>query len=176
MKDQYQIIMAGSGGQGLVSCGIILAEAAILEGNNAVQTQSYGIASRGGFSKSEVIISQHEILFQQVQEPDVVLALTEEAMEMYAAIQSQIPVFYDTTLLQTRAGENLYGYPFTELAGKLGHVGTANIIALGAIVAKTGMVQITSLAQALLGKFSGKIAEMNIKALQTGVNLVLNIN
>ena len=171
MKDKYEIIMAGSGGQGLVSCGIILAEAAIIEGQNAAQTQSYGIATRGGFSKSEVVISRNEIIFQQVQEPDVVLALTEQAMEMYASIESQIPVFYDTTLLKIRVGDNLYGYPFTELASKLGHVGTANIIALGAMAAKTNMVQIESLALALKKRFSGKVAEMNIKALNIGVEL-----
>ncbi|SFH02992.1 2-oxoglutarate ferredoxin oxidoreductase subunit gamma [Desulfotomaculum arcticum] len=171
MKDKYEIIMAGSGGQGLVSCGIILAEAAIIEGQNAAQTQSYGIATRGGFSKSEVVISRNEIIFQQVQEPDVVLALTEQAMEMYATIESQIPVFYDTTLLKIRVGDNLYGYPFTELASKLGHVGTANIIALGAMAAKTNMVQIESLALALKKRFSGKVAEMNIKALNIGVEL-----
>lgn len=176
MKDQYEIIMAGSGGQGLVSCGIILAEAAIIEGQNAVQTQSYGIATRGGFSKSEVVISRNEIIFQQVQEPDVVLALTEQAMEMYATIESQIPVFYDTTLLKIRVGDNLHGYPFTELAGKLGHVGTANIIALGAMATKTEMVQIESLALALKRRFSGKVAEMNIKALNIGVELVKNDN
>jgi 2-oxoglutarate ferredoxin oxidoreductase subunit gamma len=174
MKDKYEVIMAGSGGQGLVSCGIILAEAAIIEGMNAVQTQSYGIASRGGFSKSEVIISKNEIVFQQVQEPDVVLALTEQAMEMYASVQSEIPVFYDTTLLKTRIGDNLYGYPFTELASELGHVGVANIIALGAMAALTGMVKTESLARALKRRFSGKVAEMNIKALNTGVELVKN--
>jgi 2-oxoglutarate ferredoxin oxidoreductase subunit gamma len=111
-----------------------------------------------------------------VQEPDVVLVLTEQAMEMYATIESKIPVFYDTTLLKTRVGDNLYGYPFTELASKLGHVGTANIIALGAMAAKTDMVQIESLALALKRRFSGKVAEMNIKALNIGVELVKNNN
>lgn len=172
MKVKHEVILAGSGGQGLVVSGILLAEAAILEGKNAVQTQSYGIASRGGFSKSEVIISDEEIIFQQVQEPDVILALTEQAMGMYASDQSQVPVFYDTTLLNTREGDNLYGFPFTELASKLGHVGTANTIALGAMATLTGMVKVESLATALKRRFSGKVADMNIKALDTGVQLV----
>ncbi|WP_347489980.1 2-oxoacid:acceptor oxidoreductase family protein [Desulfoscipio sp. XC116] len=174
MKGKFEIIMAGSGGQGLVSCGIVLAEAAIIEGQNAVQTQSYGIASRGGFSKSEVIISQDEIIFQQVQEPDVILALTEQAMEMYAGKQNNIPVFYDSTLLKAREGENLFGFPFTELANKLGHVGTANTIALGAMAAKTGMVKVESLVQVLKNRFSGKVADMNVNALSKGVELVKN--
>lgn len=156
----------------MVVCGIILAEAAILEGQNAVQTQSYGIASRGGFSKSEVIISRNEIMFQQVQEPDVILALTEQAMRMYTSGEPGGPVFYDTTLLERRSGRNLYGFPFTEMAGRLGHVGTANIIALGAMSTLTGMINTDSLATVLNRRFAGKVADMNIKALQAGIELV----
>ena len=83
-KERYEIILAGSGGQGLVLAGIMLGEAAVLEGRNVVQTQSYGIASRGGLSLAEVIIDREEIIYQQVQEPDIILALTEEALEKYA--------------------------------------------------------------------------------------------
>jgi len=171
MKDKYEVILAGSGGQGLVVSGIILAEAAILEGKNAVQTQSYAIASRGGFSKSEVIISINEIIFQQVQKVDLVLALTEQAMEMYASIQG-IPIFYDTTLLKERAGDNLYGFPFIGIAGGLGHAGMANTIALGAMAELMGIVKKESLAEILKRRFPEKTAEMNIKALNTGVELV----
>ena len=172
MKKKFEVIMAGSGGQGLVVCGIILAEAAILEGQNAVQTQSYGIASRGGFSKSEVIISREEIIFQQVQEPDVVLALTEQAMQMYAYGKSGVPVFYDSSLVKRRNGRDLYGFPFTEMANLLGHAGMANIIALGAMTNLTGMVDTESLAAVLQRRFEGKLGELNAKALHTGMNLV----
>ncbi|WP_027365367.1 2-oxoacid:acceptor oxidoreductase family protein [Desulfotruncus alcoholivorax] len=171
MKERYEIILAGSGGQGLIVCGMMLGEAAILEGKNVVQTQSYGIASRGGFSKAEVIIDRDEIIFQQVQKPDLVLALTEEAMEIYASGSPEIPVFYDTTLLKTRSGENLYGFPFTEMARELGHTGTANMIALGVMSAVTGLVKMESLAAVINKRFSGKVAEMNIKALNLGLAL-----
>jgi 2-oxoglutarate ferredoxin oxidoreductase subunit gamma len=172
VKNRYEVILAGSGGQGLIVCGMILAEAAILEGKNVVQTQSYGIASRGGFSKSEVIISEEEIIFQQVQQPDVLLVLTEQAMSRYSSYRSRVPIFYDSTLVKTAPGPNLYGYPFADLAAKLGHVGTANIIALGAMATVTGMVRAESLERVLNRRFSGKTAEMNIKALCTGIELV----
>lgn len=172
-KDRYEVILAGSGGQGLVVSGMMLAEAAMLGGKNVVQTVSYGIASRGGFSKAEVIIDKGEIIFQQVQNPDIVLALTEEAMEMYENLAgSGIPIFYDTTLLKTRTGNNLYGFPFTEMAEKLGHVGTANMIALGAMSLVTGVVDRDDLIKVINKRFSGKAAEMNIKALNNSVDLV----
>lgn len=174
-KDRYEVIMAGSGGQGLIVSGIMLGEAAMLEGKNVVQTQSYGIASRGGFSAAEVIIDKDEIIFQQVQHSDMVLVLTEEAMEKYQELaQFGILVFYDTTLLKPRTGDCLYGYNFTEMAGKLGHVGMTNMIALSLMSAVTGMVELESLVKVVNRRFSGKIAKMNIKALHTGASLVNN--
>ena len=56
-----EIRLSGSGGQGLITAGIILAEAALLDGLNVVQSQSYGPEARGGASKAEVIISNNEI-------------------------------------------------------------------------------------------------------------------
>lgn len=171
-KDRYEIVMAGSGGQGLIVSGMMLGEAAMLEGKNVVQTQSYGIASRGGFSQAEVIIDSGEILFQQVEAPDMALALTEEAMERYFPLaESGRPVFYDTTLLAAREGEQLYGFPFTAMAGELGHVGMANMIALGAMSAVTGVVRLESLAEVVGRRFAAKVAEMNRKALQIGAAL-----
>jgi 2-oxoglutarate ferredoxin oxidoreductase subunit gamma len=169
----YEVVLAGSGGQGLVSSGIMLGEAAILEGKNVTQTTSYGIFQRGGLSIAEVIISNEEILYQRVQEPDIVLALNDDGMNLYGPLgEKRIPVFYDTTLIQKRGGDNLYGYPFTEMASILGHSGMANVIALGAVVAKNGMIKKESL-EAILGKwFEGKMLEMNITALNKGIALI----
>ena len=113
----YEVVLAGSGGQGLVFSGILLGEAAILEGRNVTQTGSYGIFRRGGLSIAEVIISDEEILYQRVQNPDIVLALNDSSMKLYAPLADKgAAVFYDTTLAQGHGGENLYGYPFTEMA------------------------------------------------------------
>lgn len=171
-KQRYEVIMAGSGGQGLVVSGIMLAEAAILEGKNVVQTVSYGIATRGGFSMAEVIIDPAEIIFQQVEHADCVLTLTEEAMEKFQSMSGEgTDIFYDTTLLKERKGKNLYGYPFTDMASKMGHVGMANIIALGCMAQMSGMVEVKSLASVIRERFSGNVLELNLKALQTGVEL-----
>jgi 2-oxoglutarate ferredoxin oxidoreductase subunit gamma len=171
-KERYEVIMAGSGGQGLILSGIMLAEAAILEGKNVVQTVSYGIATRGGFSMAEVIIDREEIIFQQVQNADIVLTLTEEAMEKFHSLSGQgASIFYDTTLLNPRPGERLYGQPFTEMASKMGHAGMANIIALGYMAQMEGMVRKESLAEVIKKRFSGNVLEMNLKALEAGAGL-----
>lgn len=171
-KDRYEVILAGSGGQGLVVSGIMLAEAAMREGKNVVQTVSYGIATRGGFSMAEVIIDKREIIFQQVQKPDAILILTEEAMEkVHTMAQPGTAIFYDTTLLAERKEKRFYGHPFTDLASGIGHVGMANVIALGAIARTTGVVRIESLAEVVKEHFSGAVRDSNLKALQTGVDL-----
>ena len=171
-KDRYEVILAGSGGQGLVVSGIMLAEAAMLEERNAVQTVSYGIASRGGFSMAEVIIDSQEIIFQQVQKADMVLILTEEAMEKLQATAEQgALIFYDTTLLKEQKRARFYGRPFTAMAGKMGHVGMANVIALGYMAQNTGVVATESLAEVIRNRFSGKVRDSNLKALQAGIDL-----
>ncbi len=167
-----EIILAGSGGQGLVLSAILLAEAALLEGRNVVQTQSYGIATRGGLSLAEVIIDQDEIVFQQVRRPDCVLVLTEEAAKKYDAWAAQgVPFFYDSTLVRERHGAHMHGLAFTQLASDLGSVGSVNIIALGALAAHTGVVSAASLEIAVDRQFRGPAAALNRQALAAGGQL-----
>ncbi|MHB8771289.1 MAG: 2-oxoacid:acceptor oxidoreductase family protein [Syntrophales bacterium] len=172
-KQRYEVILAGSGGQGLVLSGIMLAEAAILEGKNAVQTVSYGTYVRGGFSMAGVIIDSEEIIFQEVENADVVLALTEETMEKFEPLAKEgTALLYDTTLIKERTGKGLFGHPFTEMANKMGNVGMVNIIALGYMAKKNGIVQVASLAEVIRRRFSGKTREANLKALAAGEELV----
>ena len=78
-----QIRLSGSGGQGVITAAIIYAEAAVAEGKEAVQSQSYGPEARGGASKSEVIIDDGPIYHPHVKTPDVVLAMTQKAADKY---------------------------------------------------------------------------------------------
>ena len=174
-SSRREIILAGSGGQGLVLSAVLLAEAALLEGKNVVQTQSYGIASRGGLSLAEVIIDEGEIIFQQVRRPDCVLALTEEAAKKFEAWAAQgVAVLYDSTLARERSGPNFHGHPFTQLASELGNVGSVNILALGTVAAHTGVVRRESLEQLVRQRFSGRSRELNLQVLRAGSELGAN--
>ncbi|WP_028323269.1 2-oxoacid:acceptor oxidoreductase family protein [Desulfatirhabdium butyrativorans] len=168
-----EVILAGTGGQGLILAGILLAEAAILEGKNVVQTQSYGIASRGGLSVAEVIIDTDEILFQQVQHPDCILTLTEEAVQKYESWAGKgVPILYDSTLAQPRTAPNFMGVAFTKMASDLGNEMSVNLLALGTVAGKTGIVKIEALEQMIRKRFKGAAAEMNLKVLATGYGLM----
>ena len=82
---KLELRLSGFGGQGLITAGIILAEAAILDGMNAVQSQSYGPEARGGASKAEVIIAAEEIDYPKVAEADLCLSMSQQASDKYAA-------------------------------------------------------------------------------------------
>jgi 2-oxoglutarate ferredoxin oxidoreductase subunit gamma len=161
-----EFILAGTGGQGLILAGILLAEAAILDGRNVVQTQSYGIASRGGLSLAEVIIDDDEIIFQQVRKPDCVLALSEEAATKYETWAAKgVMLLYDSALVQARTGPNFRGHGFTQAAGDMGHSDSANIVALGALAACTRAVSMRSLEQTIAERFRAPARERNLRLL-----------
>lgn len=173
MKKKFEIVLAGSGGQGLVMGGILLAEAAMSENKNVVQTQSYGIATRGGFSKSEVIVSEDEIIFQQVEKPDMIVALTEEAMQLYDEFVDSATIVYDSDLVEPRRGNKVFGFPFTKTALDLGSAKVLNLIALGLVSETTGIVQKTSLEATITKRFGTK-STSNIKAMNKGIEFASN--
>ena len=85
MSFHYEIRLSGAGGQGLILVGKILAEAAaIYDDKNATQSQSYGPEARGGASRSEVIISDSDIDYPKATQIDLLLAMTQEAVDKYA--------------------------------------------------------------------------------------------
>jgi len=172
IRRHTEIILAGSGGQGLILAGILLAEAAMLEGRNVVQTQSYGIASRGGLSLAEVIVDDDEIVFQQVRRPDCVLALSEEAAAKFGGWAAKgVTVLYDETIVAPRSGENFIGRPFTQTASDLGAAGSVNLLALAAVAALTDVVQAASLERLVRNSFRGAALDTNLRMLAAGAEL-----
>lgn len=170
------IRLTGTGGQGLILAGIILAEAALLEGKNAIQSQSYGPEARGGASKAEVIIADEAIHFPKVQESDYLLCMSEKAYEKYNGGMKQDSVLIiDTTFVeevQNPKAKTTYAIPITELAIKAtGKEMTANICALG-IISALGIVNEEALQKAILKRIPKGTEELNMKAFEAGKNAV----
>ena len=83
--ETYRIVFSGSGGQGVITAAIILAEAAAIHNDlYAVQSQSYGPEARGGATRSDVIISKRSIDYPKVSNPDLLVALTQEAYTKFS--------------------------------------------------------------------------------------------
>lgn len=170
------IRLTGTGGQGLILAGIILAEAALLEGKNAIQSQSYGPEARGGASKAEVIIADEAIHYPKVLESDYLLSMSEKAYEKYNGGMKQNSVLIlDTTFVKEVPNEKAaktIAVPITRLAKEAtGREMTANIAALG-ILSALGIVAEKPLKQAILHRIPKGTEELNMKAFEVGKNAV----
>jgi 2-oxoglutarate ferredoxin oxidoreductase subunit gamma len=172
-----EIRLSGSGGQGIILAGIILAEAALLEGKNAVQSQSYGPEARGGASKSEVIISSESVDYPKVTDPSLVLALTSEAYTKYArGCSAGVVVLVDDSV-NTLLDEGVLSLPIIRTAREeLGRPIVANIVALGAINGVAKLVAPESLEKAVLNRVPKGTEDLNRKALHLGYKLIAESN
>lgn len=171
---RVEIRLAGSGGQGIVLAGVILAEAAILAGKNAAQSQAYGPESRGGHARADVVIADGEIGFPQAQRLDVLLALTREACERFAAdLKPDGLLVVDAKAVpEPLAGEwRCRSLPIAETAEKAGSLLAVNVVALGAIAELTGVVDAETLERAVAARVPRQ-RELNLRALEAGRQLV----
>jgi 2-oxoglutarate ferredoxin oxidoreductase subunit gamma len=177
MAQRYEVRLSGSGGQGLVLGGVILAEAvALYEGLNAVQTQSYGPEARGGASKSEVIISDAEIDYPKATAIDLLLTLTQESCDKYSPDLKDGGIILADSRMVTKLPEGdykVYHLPIIDTAKeKVGKVFVANIVALGAIARLVDSVSIESVEKAVLSRVPKGTEELNKRALKLGYELV----
>ena len=171
MSSRYEIRLAGSGGQGLILAGIILAEAAgVYDGKFVCQTQSYGPEARGGASKAEVVISDAAIDYPKAIRPDVLLALNQKSLEAFSAdLKPGGLLLVDADLVKEVPGGRVIALPFTRIARELGRAMAANIVALGALAQLTGAVSLESLTTAVLARVPKGTEDLNRQALAAGV-------
>lgn len=173
MSGRYEIRLAGSGGQGLVLGGVILAEAAALyDGKNAVQSQSYGPESRGGASKSEVVLSDSEIDYPKTTHINLLLLFTEAAADKYLKECPETAlVVADADLVPNEIPSKFRSVkaPITRIAREqVGKEFVANIVAVALLRELTGMVTEEALEKAVLSRVPKGTEEMNKKALALG--------
>lgn len=176
MQGRREIRLSGSGGQGILLAGIILAEAALLEGKNAVQSQSYGPEARGGASKSEVIISGQDIDYPKVSQPEILMALTEEAYHKYCqGMQAGSVLVVDESIPLAESvpsGVKVVSAPILRAALEtVKRPIVANIIALGVLVGASRIVKQESLEQAVLNRVPRGTEDLNRQALAVGFQL-----
>ena len=176
MSFRYEIRLSGEGGQGLVLAGKILAEAAaIYDDHNATQSQSYGPEARGGASKSDVIISDGEIDYPKAENIDLLLALTQEALDKYLSdLRPEGILVVDSDAVE-RIPEGKWRVlrnPFVRIAREqLGKAVVANIVALGLLVRLSRAVNEDSAEQAILARVPKGTEDLNRRAYRLGLDL-----
>jgi len=175
-----QIIVAGVGGQGCVSAGQMLAEAAsIYEKRNALMCCAYGSEARGTFTKADVIIDDKKIYFPEVQEADVIIALHQIAYERYAGkVGPTTKLIYDSvTVTPHESAAEQIGMPITKLAEDAGAAISQNVVMLGILSAFAGTAGVEPLEKMVEKKFANKpkLIPVNIAALHAGYEYAKSI-
>jgi 2-oxoglutarate ferredoxin oxidoreductase subunit gamma len=173
MKGKQEIRLAGFGGQGIVLSGHILGKAATLfERRNAVFTQSYGPEARGGSCSADVVISEGTIHYPKVARPNVLVLMSQGALNTYGELIADDGVMIiDQDLVSLGEGSQnvrVYRVPFTRIAEELGRAIVANIVMLGALAALGGVVTYESLKESVVSSIPAGTEELNLAAFNKG--------
>lgn len=178
-----QIRFSGFGGQGVILMGIVLARAASLyektttddghsRGKQAIQTQSYGPSARGGHSKCDVKISDHQMLYPFVEIPDDLIIMSQQAYLKYIGDRKpDTRILIDPDLVLERPEGDVYEVAATKAAESLGTRIVANIVMLGAFREISDIVSRDALEKALFDSLPPATHELNKKALSLGAEL-----
>jgi len=174
--ERCRMVFSGSGGQGVITAAILIAEAAVLYENLiAVQSQTYGPAARGGATRSDVIISDSNINFPKVLQPNVLVCLTQEAYNLfYPIIRPGGLLITDTRFVKTekKVDAQQKEYPmYRTVMDKIGKPIVFNICMLGAVISLTDLVKSESIIKVLENRIPSSFLEMNRKALNLGMEL-----
>ncbi len=176
MKKRTRLVFSGSGGQGVITAAIILAEAAVIhEGMNATQSQSYGAAARGGSTRSDIIISHNEIDYPGVIQPNILVCLTQESYNTFAPIIRPGGTLLTDSRYVQQAKKNdakQYDLPmYDQVMEQIGKPIVFNICVLGAVVGLTSLIKPKSMLAAIKDRVPKDFIELNTKAFELGLEM-----
>ncbi|MCX5657786.1 MAG: 2-oxoacid:acceptor oxidoreductase family protein [Candidatus Omnitrophica bacterium] len=176
MKEE--IICAGFGGQGIMFLGKLLAYLGMKEGKFVTWMPSYGAEVRGGTAHSMVIISSEEIASPLVNKPTTAIIMNQPSADKFLPrIKSGSLAIINTSLAVVKSLNcdlDILKIPATEIAVQLGNIKTANMVILGAYLAKNKICHLEKAKKVLKEVFSGKLLKINEEALDAGYEFTLN--
>jgi 2-oxoglutarate ferredoxin oxidoreductase subunit gamma len=172
---RIEVRISGLGGQGVVLAGVILGRAAFYEGKHVVQTQSYGAEARGSAAKSEVIISDGKIGFPRVRKCDILVAMSQSALETYLKdLKEKGVLIVDKDKVEhiPKTKAKVFKIPATKTAAKLLKSRLyANVVVLGALTKITGIVKEEAVEKAITDSVPETDIETNIRGFREGIKL-----
>lgn len=174
--ERSRLVFSGSGGQGVITAAIILAKAAVMfEGKNATQSQSYGAAARGGATRSDVLISDSEIYFPKVVQPNILVSLTQESYNTFSGIirpGGLLLVDSKFVSIEKKVDAKHISLPmYDTVMEKIGKPIVFNICMLGALLGATRLVRGESILKVLETTIPKDFMEMNKTALDLGIHM-----
>ena len=165
--------LAGLGGQGVILAGLLLGQAAVLDGLYAAGSNSYGAQARGSTCQAEVVVSSQAIDYPHVEHPNLLVAMSQGAYDAFhGSLAPEGRVLYDAGLVTPAEGPGQYGLSVTETAVRdLGNKQAANVVWVGVVAGFTGWFSQDALARAVSENVPARFLELNHKALQRGPEL-----
>lgn len=170
--ERYEIRFSGSGGQGIITAAVVMADGVgRFDNNHVCQTQSYGPEARGGKSKAEVVIAGSPIDYPKALQVDLLLAMTQTSCDAYFFdLKPDGLLVVDSGLVTQLPTSRSVSIPFTQIAREeTGKELVANMVALGAVGYLCGKVSMDGLEDALLSRVPKGTEKMNSKALRAGI-------
>ena len=172
-------IFSGFGGQGVLSMGFTLANAAMFEGKHVTYLPSYGVEVRGGTANCTVVVSDEEIASPIASEPEFVVAMNQPSFARFQSVlQSGGLLCVNSSIVNTssaRGDIEILAIPTSDLAEKLGTIKVANMIMLGALIKASNIISFELMIKSLseiLGEGKSKLIKLNKEALELGFNYV----
>ncbi|MBD3230177.1 MAG: 2-oxoacid:ferredoxin oxidoreductase subunit gamma [Candidatus Lokiarchaeota archaeon] len=171
-KEKISIRFCGTGGMGVILVGFILGKAAIYEDKNAIQMQSYGASQRGSKVRSDVIISENEILYPIIDKADVLIAFSKRAFDYYLPKTTKNALVLINSDLIDYQNESIIKIPASKIARELNNPKVLNIVMLGAFIKKTEILTTKSIIKSINNTIPKSYQEVNKLAFNRGINLV----
>jgi 2-oxoglutarate ferredoxin oxidoreductase subunit gamma len=171
-----RLVLSGSGGQGVITAAIILAETAVLHENlYAVQSQAYGPEARGGATRSDVIISREPINFPKVYQPNVLVCLTQQAYnKFYPIVRPGGMLITDPRFVKIEAKADAMQKQlpmYATVIDKIGKPIVFNICMLGALISLIDLVSAESVRKVLKNRIPPGFLNLNYLAFDYGLAL-----
>lgn len=170
---QLNILISGTGGQGVVAAGEFLSDALFRKGFEVMFGRSYGAEARGGSCRSEIMVGDVEINDLQFERSDVLLALSLPAFKKFlGAAKPGSLVLVDSEVLagagKVRDDVEIIGVPARQVSTRLGNPIVANMVLLGALAKRSEMVNLELLKEAVRANMRPSMQEINLRALDEG--------
>lgn len=160
----HKLVIAGFGGQGVMLIGQMIAYAGMLEGKEVTWMPSYGPEMRGGTANCSVIVSDKRISSPIVTDATAVVAMNLPSLTKFESlIKPGGQLFVNTSLIKEQPSRNdveIYNIDANEIAVSLHNDKVSNMVILGAIVNKTGMVKLESIEKVMDKLFTGNKAKL----------------
>lgn len=170
-----EVRFSGYGGQGIVRCGLIIGKALALYDNKcATMTQSFGPEARGSACSAQLVVSEEEILYPYITEPDILTAMSQDAYAKYISdVRAGGTLLVDDDLVERNPkleGDiHVFSIPATRFAEELGNRIVANLVMIGFVTAVTGLVSPEAVKKALPGLVPNRFLDLNLKAFERGL-------